>query len=226
MSDLPQPGNRRVAAWIYVVINPIIESLRREIDFLGTGNLAWRARSGASEVIRPIPEYVDATQWPNLHDFQIEYPGFVKLFESHDSGVTLLNAAAMKAYEWLVAEGSFQTEVISELGRYEQERSRLGPQYPSFNNSRVELVPSFAENVVNTVETLPAHYLFAPLWNFAGKALLRFRHVPSFEDLESAKHQVGKVGGSLKLDLETKRLQLSRRFDVPAAPVPGLLLES
>jgi len=68
--------SRRVAAWIYVVINPIIDSLQRELSFLNSGNLTWRSRTNQCELIKTIQEYVDPGQWPNYQVFLAEYKSF------------------------------------------------------------------------------------------------------------------------------------------------------
>jgi hypothetical protein len=70
----PRRQSRRVAAWIYMVINPIIEALQREVSLLEAENLTWRSSSGRCEFIKIIQEYVDSRQWPNLYDYQAEHP--------------------------------------------------------------------------------------------------------------------------------------------------------
>jgi len=222
----PRKQFRRAAAWIYAVINPIIDSLQRELTSLDTGNLAWRASSGRSEFIKPIQEYVDFGQWPNFSDYQVEHSLFSTTFKQHDEDLRSLNEAAKVIYDWLLSSKEFLSDVEAELSAYESQRPAMGPQFPSFNNSRADLPRVCAENVINNTDNLPPHYLFAPFWNFASKRLLVYRSLPIFESLHFSRAKLGQVSSALKAALEEHRLALSREFDVPAAPVPGLSFDA
>lgn len=92
---------RRVAAWIYTVINPIIDSLERELSLLDSGNLGWTSRRRQSETIKTIQEYVDPTQWPNYKDFLAEHPKSPMRagFEQHDLRLSKLNIAAANIFD-------------------------------------------------------------------------------------------------------------------------------
>src|SRR5260370_16735513 len=70
----PKKQFRRVAAWTYAVINPIIESLHREFSLLDSGNLTWRPYSRRCEMIKAIQHYWSSTQWPNYLHFLSEPP--------------------------------------------------------------------------------------------------------------------------------------------------------
>lgn len=226
MEATPKRQFRRVAAWIYAVINPIIDSLQHELIFLDVDNLAWRASSGRSEFIKPIQEYVDVTQWPNFYDYKVEHAPFSGTFTRHDEELRSLNGTAKAIYEGLLSSSQFLVDVESQLGAYETQRPTIGPQFPSFNNSRADLPRVAAENVINNVENLPPHYLFAPFWNFASRALLVYRGLPVFESLHSSRVNLRHVSSVLKGALEEHRLSLSREFDVPAAPVPGVSFDA
>ncbi len=225
-STAPKSQSRRVAAWIYAVINPIVDALDRELKILDAENLTWRSNLGRCESIRSIQEYVDAGQWPNFRDFLAEHSLFLKSFGQHDSDLTLVNERAQRVFDWLMSWDQFSTSVGELLDRYERERSSIGPQAPSFNNSRPELPKIVGENIVNNIQSLPAHYLFAPFWNFAAKQLLPFRNLPEFAPLHHARGKLRDTSSELKQELEELRLSLSRKFDVPAAPFPGLSLEA
>lgn len=105
--------SRRVAAWIYVVINPIVEGLERELEFLKKGNLTWRSTTKRCEYIRTIQEYVDSRQWPNYKDFLNENENtiFLKTFEPHDKDLANVNSAAGEAYRILLSWEPFSDEV-------------------------------------------------------------------------------------------------------------------
>src|SRR5713226_2826837 len=99
----PKKQSRRVAAWIYVVINPVVDSLGRELELLNSGNLTWRSYSGRCEVIRTIQEYVDPLQWPNYYDFLSEHAGLKDGFTIHDSRLERLSAVAKETFDWLLS---------------------------------------------------------------------------------------------------------------------------
>jgi hypothetical protein len=202
-------------------MNPVIDSLQREIMLVDTGNLTWRSSSGRCEFIKPIQEYVDVRQWPNYYDYQAENSFFLKKFEEHDVNLGALSVEAKAIYDWLLSWNEFSSAVEGRLGAYENQRPALGPQFPSFVNSRADLPKVAAENVINNNRSLPSHYVFAPFWNFASRDLLLYRNHAMFERLHSLRTSLSQISSALKRGLEDHRLSLSREFDVPAAPVPG-----
>jgi hypothetical protein len=85
----PGRGSERVKAWVYAILNPVIEALRREIELLRSGNLSWRVHSRRCEYIRPISVLIDWDQQPNLEDFIAEHPTFGSRFGKHDSALSV-----------------------------------------------------------------------------------------------------------------------------------------
>jgi hypothetical protein len=217
---------RRVAAWIYVVINPILDGLSREITFLARGNLTWRAATSRCEYIRTVQEYVDSRQWPNYKDFLAENRSFQQFFDLHDANLQELNSGAREVYKSLLSGNTFSLQVETLLSRYDQERATLGPQYPSFNLVRKELVTAAAEYLINNIRELPEHYLYSFFWNSLGKTLLSLREqLPIFDIIEPLIFGMSDRSSALNAELEASRLAFSRKYDVPAAYVPGVSLE-
>jgi hypothetical protein len=222
---IPKTQSRRVAAWIYAVINPIADGLDRELRVLDAENLTWRSNLGRCEFIHSIQEYVEVGQWPNFQDFQTEHSLFLKIFSEHDTDLKLVNENGQRVFDWLVTRPEFSAVIRERMEAYEAASPTSGPQAPRFNNSRPELLKLAAENVINNIPTLPTHYLFAPFWNFASTQLLPFRNLPEFDPLHDARGKLREISSSLKQGLEDLRLSFSRKFDIPAAPIPGLSLE-
>src|SRR2546427_9279669 len=218
--------SRRVAAWIYAVINPIVEGLEHELEFLKKGNLTWRSTTKRCEYIRTIQEYVDSRQWPNYKDFlnDSENTIFLKTFEPHDKDLANVNSGAAEVYGVLLSWTPFSEEVQRSLESYESRRASE-PQLPSFNLVRKELVQVAAENVINFVQSLPQHYTYSSFWNHASRDLLTFRNLPHFSHFLEAQTHLHEISSALKGALEDHRLRLSRKYDVPAAPVPGLPID-
>jgi hypothetical protein len=220
-SVFPKRKSRRVAAWIYVVLNPVIELVQRELDLLDRRNLTWRFTSGRCEFVRVIQEYVDSTQWPNYYDFLSEHAVFVDGFKQHDNLVEQINASAAQIYEWLVSHDDFSETVKKLAAQYnDQPMSRTFPG--ASVSSEAELVKYCAEYLINNLRELPSHYSLSGFWNSSNTPLLLFRNTPRFKPLERASENFLLHSGKLKRALESRRLSLSREFDVPAAPVPGI----
>jgi hypothetical protein len=218
---------RRVAAWMYSVINPTIESLEREVTLLLVGNITWRYHTGQCELIRPIQEYVDPSQVPNLQDFAAEYADSPLMigFREHDTSVAALNRAAQELFSTLVSSEMYVASVEATLDTYESQRGSLGPQAPILTHTRKEVPKLAAEYLINNAQSLPSHYLIAAYWNSFGKDLLARRSLPEFQSIHRSRERLAESSSSLKDSLERERLILSRRFDVPAAPIPGLAFE-
>ncbi len=214
---------RRVAAWIYVVINPIIDSLERELGLLENGRLSWRSNTSRCEYIRTIQEYVDSRQWPNYKDFlhEKENEVFLKAFSMHDADLEKVNAEAERLYKWLLSWDEFSRGITVSLDRYEQHRTAQ-PGWPSFNSVRKDLDQVVAENLINNVQSLPRHYVYSFYWNFVATEQLGIRRRSEFGPLLEAQAELREISSKLKAGLEDHRLNLSRKYDIPAAPVPGL----
>lgn len=220
----PKRRSRRVAAWIYAVLNPTIESVRRELDLLDRGNLTWRFTSNKCEFIRFIQEYIDPAQWPNYYDFLAEHAPFAAAFKRHDERVDRINEVSKQSFHWLVTHHDF-AETVKKLARQynDQPMSRTFPG--GVVGSEEELVNYCAEYVINSHKMLPSHYSLAGFWNSSNTPLLGFRNMPRFKPLEKASEQLLLESTKLEKALHSRRLSLSREFDVPAAPVPGITFE-
>lgn len=223
-SVFPKRHSRRVAAWLYVVLNPVVELLQRESELLEHGNLTWRFTTKRCEFIRVIQEYVDSTQWPNYYDFLAEHTVFVKAFKRHDEYVEKLNSLAAQTCEWLLSLYDFTATVEKLANQYnDQPMSRTFPG--TSVGSQNELVKYCAEYLINNVQQLPSHYSLSGFWNSSNTPLLGFRNLPRFKPLEKAEKQLLVSSDLLKRAVVSRRLSLSREFDVPAAPVPGITFD-
>jgi hypothetical protein len=217
----PKKHSKRVEAWIYTVINPIVECLQRELELLATGNLSWRFYSLRCEFIRPIQEYVDSAQWPNYSDFLLENQEFKERFQFHDSGLDALNNSASALFSALISNPQFLQVVESSCRAYEEARKR-DPMASDLTDMRQDISKYAAEYLIDNYRALPAHYNMAKFWTIASDSMHTFR---SSSNLFGAvqEHVLVLKGESqrLSLDLEHHRLGFARSFDIPAAPVPN-----
>jgi len=208
-------------------MNPIIGSLERELSLLDSGNLTWRAYSGRCEMIRTTQEYVDSTQWPNYQDFLAEHPKsvFIPGFKRHDSKVGDLDTVAKVLFDRMLSWKDFLDSVDAALKTYESQRGSLGPQAQALTDMRRDVREEAAQHIINNAQLLPSHYVVSAFWNSEGKSLLAIRNRPEFRDLHQARINLSEISAKLKQALERYRLSLSRDYDVPAAPVPGISFE-
>ena len=211
-----------------MVINPVIDSLGRELSLLNSANLTWRVRTGQSEIIKTIQEYVDPGQWPNYQVFVVEYKNSLLLpgFKQHDSNLEAVNTAAKNVYLWLINTNMFIEMFEASLKQYEGQRSSLGPAAQSLVDMKQSVREEVAQHVINSVPTLPSHYVISSFWNFSGKNFLALRTAPEFQPLHRSTEKLLETSAKLKQALEAFRLTLSREYDVPAAPVPGIPFEA
>jgi hypothetical protein len=219
----PKKHSQRVAAWIYTVINPIVEGLQRELELLDSGNLSWRFYSQRCEFIRPLSEYVDGNQEPNYTDFLAENTKYRQRFQSHDGTLTAVNNSASALFGALISNPQFVAIVESSSVAYEQARQG-DPLAPDLSNMQGDNVKYAAEYLINNYRALPSHYSMAKFWSIASDAMHSFRASSGLfgqvqENARILKHE----SEELVPDLESLRRDFSRRFDLPAAPIPDYL---
>ncbi|HWZ43153.1 MAG TPA: hypothetical protein VNW97_06735 [Candidatus Saccharimonadales bacterium] len=231
MSTTPEtkPGrhSQRVAAWIYTVLNPLVDAIRNETRLLEKANISWRCHTRRSEYIRPIQEYIEAHYSPNLEDFLAENAEFVGKFEEHDNALRETEEQASKFYDILVGSSLFTGAVGEMLTEYE---SAIGPSHPyipntpSLGSMKNDLPRYVAENLINNIATMPTHYTIHAFWERFGQVLRSrmpefagYKQRPSFQGLHTVMENLKQTSASLRKGLEEDRLRLCREFDLPAA---------
>ena len=127
----PPPHSKRVQAWVYAIMNPVIESLRREAFFLNKGNITWQGDTRRCEYIRPIREYFQYSQWPNYEDFLADplNSGFREKFEQHDLKLSAVESSAAEFADGLMHSDAFRKKVKDSLEQY-QSTARTNPSVP------------------------------------------------------------------------------------------------
>jgi hypothetical protein len=217
----PGRGSERVKAWIYTILNPVIDSLRRETELLKIGNLSWRAHSRRCEYIRPTSELIDASQQPNLEDFLAEHPAFGDRFVQHDAALASLEHAATEYVQGLLKASSFQERVNRCLENYDAQLP-FNPAYPDLLDRRNEVPEYVAEFIVNNSSSLPRHYAMYSFWKEYAKVFQDdfggFTEA-AHDNLTHKTQELLGISDQLRIDLEALRLTLVREYDIPAAPI-------
>ena len=224
----PGKHSQRVAAWIYTVLNPLIEAMRTETHLLEKGNLSWRCHMRRFEHIRPIGEYIDAHYLPNFEDFLADNKQFADRFKSHDDVLARAEATANRFYDILIISTIFNAQVNQSFEQYNAKVDTSHPYSPSLDSMKDDLGKYVAENLVNNVDSLPTHYTIHKFWEMFGKKLREamsdfdpYKERQSFDDLKQSIEKMRETAISLQQELESYRLRLCREFDLPAAqPMP------
>jgi hypothetical protein len=215
----PEKGSERVKAWVYAMLNPVIDSLRRETASLRSGDLSWRLHTKRCEYIRPIDELIDPAHQPILEDFLAEDPTFRERFSEHDVALAALGTAATEFFRRLVQAPIFQERVAECAREYETRRQPGDPTTPDLTDI-VRKIPEYvAENVVNNAASLPRHHTMHGFWENFGPEFATFKDRGTFKATEDASRSLLQISEKLRLDLESLRLRLCREYDIPAAPI-------
>lgn len=224
----PLPGVNRVQAWVYTILNPVIDCLRRELQLLGKGNLSWRFYSKRCEYIRPIAEYINGDQMPNLEDFLTDRlnEGYKGAFDSHDSAVIAAEVGATTFFEGLVRSTLFLNEVKKAFDEYKS-RALDKLQYPDPDSIERDLPKYVAEYLINRTNLLPTHYLIHKFWEdlrsrfeTSDEEFEPYRQRESFLAFNRSAHVMTETSRELLPLVLQHRHQLCSTYDIPAAPIP------
>ncbi len=216
----PPPHSKRVEAWVYAIINPLVENLRREVFLLKKGNLSWRFRSRCCEYLRPISAYFPYSQLPNYEDFVADElnPGFKTQFDKHDGALARVENSASRFFDDLMRASPFLEQVKRTLKEYES-KQRDNPLSPSLDSMKDYLAEYIAECLVNRAQTLPYHYMPHKFWERYGSEFEVYKEAKSFQKLKRDALSLEGISERLLPELESHRQTLCRKYDIPAAPV-------
>lgn len=224
---IPPHHSNRVQAWVWMILNPGIEALRRELAFLEEGKLVWRFYSRKCEYIRPFTEYIEASQWPNLEDFLADpvNQGFKQKIDVHDDAVVKVETAASAFFDRLTQSDLFSKEVARAVDEY-RSRASQNPQYPDADLLERDLPKYVAEYLINGVTLLPHHYVTHKFWEEFRKAFEPYQKRESFQDLKRTSADLKHIASELLDALQRHRRALCSTYDIPAAPLPGNMNQS
>jgi hypothetical protein len=211
----PKKRTRRVEAWIYTVINPLIEALKVEKSFLDSQNWTWRYRTNSLEFIGPLESYVDSISLPNFEDFFIGNSRLEQMRKEHEELRETLSQCCHKAFTHLDKLDAFRNRVAASLSSY-RESAAENPAGAIPDSDFYKLI---AQYVINNIRELPGHYTTSGFWAERGKEFLEFRTVDVFRKLDAAGKHLSERDEKLLQTLKNLRAKLSQEFDVPPAPV-------
>lgn len=206
-------GPRRVASWIYAVINPLLDALETEIGYLARLNPTYRSPRRL-EFIWPAAQYLTRGR-RILGDLLEERSRLAKSMASHDATVPALLAVADEAHRAMCTQPELATLIAGLTAR--ENIQAVTQDY---------LVRLFAARAVNNLGKLSEEYEWWKLWNphcDLARALLE--RLPQRESLNRALETTRKAASTLANELNLEAKRLSRAYDVPREPVYGAGLD-
>lgn len=224
----PPIHSKRVQAWVYAVINPLIENLQREVFLLRKKDISWRFYSKRCEDIRPIREYIESSQMPNFDDFVSDKlnPEFRPDFDRHDQQVDTVESCANRFFDDLMQTSLFLEQVKKSLEEYES-RASAHPPHTGLDSMKEDLPKYVAEFIVNQTKLLPNHYVTHQFWKDFGRNFIErsadefqgYQQRQSFQALRNATDNLRDTSDKLSTHLENHRRFLCTTYDIPAAPI-------
>ncbi len=213
----PSRSSRRVEAWIYTVMNPLIDAMRSEAHLLERSNLSWRYYSRHAEYIRTVNRCIEPHNFPNLEDFLADNPQFDQKFKRHDEALHTAEDKAAAFFDAVISAPVFINQVNDALQQYDSMLNTSQPYGPAAGSLRLNLSSYIAEYLVNNIDSLPSTYETHRFWQLFGQSFQEHKNGPSFRALQGAIEELRQASLDLQHDLENQRLHLCREFDVPAA---------
>jgi len=209
-------GRERAKAWIYSVINPLLEALRTQSVFLNRRNWTFRFSSGNLEFIRPLQAYITYQGRPNWEDFIASNPSARERIENRDRQREELRNACNLAWHYLVGSEEFRQKVLMFLDQFRAEEPPA--------NHRVSALPDeefhklVAERIVNDIGDIPDNYGDYRFWSRFRAELIQFGRGPCFEQMEQAGLDLSNANDEVAAELARVREELASKLDIPWAP--------
>lgn len=204
-------GTRRIEAWIYTVITPLIEALKIEKSFLRDKNWTWRYSTKNLEFILPLEGYVDSASIPNFEDFFNTNPKIEKKRKKREELRAALSENCQSTFKYLIELKDFQEKVKSSLSMY--------GEYPGGAVPEKDFYKLIAQYIINDTKEMPPHYTTSQFWSKFGNEFLEFRTGENFEELDASGKRFEGEDECLLMTLENLRSDLCEKYDIPAAPV-------
>jgi hypothetical protein len=209
-------GRERGKAWIYSVINPLLEALKTQSVFLKRRNWTFRFSSGNLEFIPPLHAYITYQGRPNWEDFIASNPSARERIENRDRQREELRKACNLAWHYLVDLEEFRQKVLTSLDRF---RAEEPPAYHGVSGlPDEEFHKLVAERIVNDIGNIAEDYRDYRFWSRFRDELMQFRRGPIFEQMEQAGLELGNCNNEVTAELARVREELASKLDIPWAP--------
>lgn len=207
-------GSQRVKAWVYSVINPLLEALQGENTLLASKNITWRYHTQRMEFILPTREHIQHSARPNYDDLLRGYADVKPPMHQRDLKQQVLSEAAAGCWEYLTKYDLLKPAVEGYLRQWKEE----GNPYPGGAVPEEEFWLLIAEHVMNNAQELPYHYTNRAFWSRFNQGLLAFRSGDPFPKLDKSIADLMRSNETLVDGLDRARSSLCEEYNIPAAP--------
>jgi hypothetical protein len=220
---LPGKLNRELArTWVITVINPVVESLRREKVWLGPKNWSWRYSTGGFEHLWPVASYVDPAYSDNLAEFRGWYPEVAQAIDRHDALLMQLATACRKTLEHLLDSEDFR-RVLEDADAAARNRGinieEARGAVPADDWPRL-----MAQYLINNIGLLPEYYTTAGYWKVAGSTVLGIKNDEAWREEFTPLERIGgrllRATEQAEVTIVSIRQRYTRQFGLPPVPLP------
>ncbi len=212
-SSRKRKGSQRVKAWVYSVINPLLEALQGENTLLATENITWRYHTQRMEFMLPTREHIQPSARPNYDDLLRGYADVKPQMEQRNLKLEVLSRVAVGCWEHLTKYDLLKPIVEGLLRQWKEE----GNPYPGGAVPEEEFWLLIAEHVMNNAQELPYHYTNRAFWSRFRQNLLAWRIADPFSKLEKSVADLVKSNETLVDRLDRARSSLCEEYNIPAA---------
>jgi len=212
-------------AFVYTVINPILEGIKSELSWLQQKKYFWQFQSRSFEYIFPIVAHVGIRYFDHLELFQSYYPEISSLMRSHDEKIEELSSLLSNAYDEIIKLDDYKS-------KFEEARKNWEAKGKDFNNIWGAYQSSYGLNIIaefslnNRQELDPTLYRTAPFWNEYRNEFLQVRQnekIKAYIDKMDIKtDEIIKIVENLCLELKTLRNEYAAKYDIPPIPLNDL----
>jgi len=207
-------GRERRKAWIYSVINPLLEGLRIEATFLARENWTFARYNRDLEFIRPVPVLIGYKSKPNLEDLTTSKPETEKAIERREAQREKLRDGCRAAFDTLATNADFQRKASEALQAVESER-------PGEAITLVHPAVPFHEVIAAVVVNkgaVPGDEGIYPFWSRFRDEFMPFRVGAEFDAADQAGRELKDYNDDLERELTQLRSALAEEYDIPWAP--------
>lgn len=213
-SSSRRKGSQRAKAWVYSVINPLLEALQGENTLLASKNITWRYHTQRMEFMLPTREHIQPSARPNYDDLLRGYADVKPQMEQRDLKLEVLSRVAVGCWEHLTKYDLLKPIVEGLLRQWKEE----GNPYPGGAVPEEEFWLLIAEHVMNNAQELPYHYTNRAFWSRFRQNLLAWRMADPFSKLEKSVADLVESNETLVDRLDRARSSLCEEYNIPAAP--------
>lgn len=209
----------RARAWLVTVINPLLQGLRVEEDYLERKAWTWRFHRHRCEVLDFCQDMIPSAYQDNFDDLREKKPDLDELVREHDDRLKSLHAAL------LTAQTRIEKELAEEVSRALAEHKVAHPDDQpagAFDEGKLpSLVAQFILNNV-TIELTVSDSTMHTFWKSFGEAFLRGRTTKFPAEIAAVDEAGDALLGSVRKVAKTFRkirTELCDEYGLPPVPL-------